>query len=126
MRRWWTALAVGSAAALVLAGCGTPTGVDGDLTDEWPTLPVPRVFVPTEGACHAGVQDVGYLSGWNPVDCAGTHHTETMHVGTLTGASGRSAAPPQPARPPSGPPAPNATARYAGRSARTGGPAGSA
>ncbi|MFI9640769.1 septum formation family protein [Micromonospora sp. NPDC051925] len=94
MRRWWTALAAGGVTALALGGCATPAGIDRDLTDEWPALATPQVFVPTEGACHAGVQDVGYLSGWNPVDCAGTHHTETMHVGTLTGAPARQTAPP--------------------------------
>ncbi|SCF48058.1 Septum formation [Micromonospora matsumotoense] len=94
MRRCGTAVATVAAAALALAGCVTPAGVDRDLTDEWPALAVPQVFVPTEGVCHTGVQDVGYLSGGNPVDCAGTHHTETMHVGILTGAPAGLTAPP--------------------------------
>ncbi|MFJ6197594.1 septum formation family protein [Micromonospora sp. NPDC092111] len=94
MRRWWTAVAVSGVTALALAGCAAAAGVDRNLTDDWPALAAPQGFVPTEGACHAGVQDVGYRSGWNPVDCAGSHRTETMHVGTLTGANAGPTAPP--------------------------------
>ncbi|MEU5791665.1 septum formation family protein [Micromonospora purpureochromogenes] len=94
MRRWWTAVAVGGAALLALTGCGTPTGVDADLADDWPALAAPQGFVPAAGVCHAGVQDVGYLSGYHPLDCARSHRAETMHVGTLTGADARRATPP--------------------------------
>ncbi|MGC5019474.1 septum formation family protein [Micromonospora sp. DT47] len=94
MRRWWTAVAVNGLAALALAGCGVPAGVDRDIADDWPALAAPRGFVPTAGACHVGVQDVGYLSGWNPVDCAEPHRAETLHVGTLTGANAGQGTPP--------------------------------
>ncbi|MFF5172902.1 septum formation family protein [Micromonospora sp. NPDC000089] len=94
MRRWWTAVTIGALTALALSGCGAPVGVDRNLTDDWPALAAPRGFVPTVGACHPGVSDVGYLSGWNPVDCAGPHRAETVHVGTLRGADARPTTPP--------------------------------
>ncbi|MGC4807364.1 septum formation family protein [Micromonospora sp. DT233] len=86
MRRWWTAVAVGAGAAVALAGCGTPAGVDGNLVDDWRAMAAPTQFAPVAGACHTTVQDIGYLSGYNPVDCGTTHRVETLHVGTLTGA----------------------------------------
>lgn len=95
MRRWWTATAVGVVAALALAGCGAPAGVDRDLADDWPALPAAETFVPEAGACHATVQDVGYLSGYNPIDCAAGHRAETLHVGTLTGPAADRSTPPR-------------------------------
>ncbi|NES30470.1 hypothetical protein GCE86_05220 [Micromonospora terminaliae] len=95
MRRWWAAVAVGVTAALALGGCGAPAGVDRDLTDEWPALAAPVAFVPQAGTCHPTVQDIGYLSGWNPVDCATTHRAETLHVGTLTGPDAGRGTPPR-------------------------------
>ncbi|SBT38431.1 septum formation family protein [Micromonospora auratinigra] len=95
MRRWWTAAAVGAAAALALVGCGTPAGIDRNLTDDWPALPAAEAFTPQPGACHFGLQDVGYLSGYNPIDCAQPHRAETLHVGTLTGADAGRSSPPR-------------------------------
>ncbi|MEU5937960.1 septum formation family protein [Micromonospora sp. NPDC047548] len=94
MRRWWTAVAVGGLALLALAGCDAPAGVDADIADDWPALAAPLGFVPAAGVCHVAVQDVGYLGGYHPVDCAQSHRAETMHVGTLTGThAGRSTPP---------------------------------
>ncbi|MEV0004852.1 septum formation family protein [Micromonospora sp. NPDC050980] len=94
MRRWWAAVAAGAVTVLALGGCRAPAGVDRDLTDEWPAFAAPVGFVPEAGVCHPTVADVGYLSGYQPVDCATTHRVETLHVGTLTGPdSGRSAPP---------------------------------
>ncbi|MEU2613273.1 septum formation family protein [Micromonospora sp. NPDC007271] len=95
MRRWWTAAAVGVTAVLALAGCGAPAGVDRDLTDDWRALPPAEAFVPAVGVCHPTIQDVGYLSGYNPIDCATSHRAETLHVGTLTGADAGRGAPPR-------------------------------
>ncbi|MGR6318659.1 septum formation family protein [Micromonospora soli] len=95
MRRWWTAAAVGAAATLALAGCGAPAGVDRDLADDWPALPRAVAFVPEAGTCHVTVQDVGYLSGYNPVACTTLHRAETLHVGTLTGSDADRSAPPR-------------------------------
>lgn len=94
MRRWWTAVAVGGLALLALTGCGAPAGLDADLTDDWPALAAPQGFTPAAGVCHADVQDVGYLSGYRPVDCARPHRAETMHVGTFIGAQARRSTPP--------------------------------
>ncbi|MEU4774394.1 septum formation family protein [Micromonospora sp. NPDC023644] len=94
MRRWWTAATVGAVAALALAGCGAPAGTDRDLTDDWPAPAAPQAFVPAAGVCHAAVQDVGYLTAYHPLDCALSHRTETVHVGTLTGAAADRATPP--------------------------------
>ena len=95
MRRWWMAVAVGVAAALALTGCGAPAGVDRDLADDWPALGPAKGFVPANGVCHPSIQDVGYLTGYNPVDCARVHRAETLHVGTLTGPDASRSAPPR-------------------------------
>ncbi|MFJ8580810.1 septum formation family protein [Micromonospora sp. NPDC093277] len=95
MRRWWTAAAVGATAALALAGCGAPGGVDGDLTDDWAAFPAVKTFVPEAGVCHLTIQDVGYFSGYDPLDCTASHRAETLHVGTLTGADADRGAPPK-------------------------------
>ncbi|MCI4065472.1 septum formation family protein [Micromonospora sp. R77] len=97
MRRWWTAVVLGTTAALALAGCGTPTGVDRDVADDWPALGPAKSFLPANGVCHSTVQDIGYLTGYNPVDCTGPHRAETLHVGTLTGMDANRGAPPRPA-----------------------------
>lgn len=94
MRRWWAAVTAGGLMALALSGCAAPGGVDRDLVDDWPALTAPHGFVPTAGACHPDVPDVGYLGGWNPVDCARPHRAETLHVGTVTGAEARRPDPP--------------------------------
>ncbi|MFE9657054.1 septum formation family protein [Micromonospora sp. NPDC006431] len=95
MRRWGTALAVGMTVALALAGCGAPAGVDRDLTDDWPAAPAAKAFLPEAGVCHPTIQDIGYLSGYNPVDCTASHRSETLHVGTLTGPDADRGAPPR-------------------------------
>lgn len=95
MRRWWAAVAAGAVAALTLGACSAPAGVDRDLTDEWPAFAAPVGFVPEAGVCHPTVADVGYLSGYQPVDCATAHRVETLHVGTLTGPDAGRSAPPR-------------------------------
>ncbi|WP_320067932.1 septum formation family protein [Micromonospora sp. RTGN7] len=92
MRRWWAVVAVG--AAVALTGCGTPAGIDGDLADDWRAMAAPTQFVPAAGVCHSAFSDVGYLTGYQPVDCGTTHRVETVHVGTLTGAPAERSAPP--------------------------------
>ncbi|MEU5907416.1 septum formation family protein [Micromonospora sp. NPDC047527] len=96
MRRWLTAVVGGAAVAMVLAGCGAPAGVDRDLTDDWPSPVAAQQFVPTAGVCHHSSQQVGFLSGYNPMDCGESHRVETMHVGTLTGPGADRATPPLP------------------------------
>lgn len=95
MRRWWTAAVLGVTAALALAGCGAPAGVDRDLADDWAAMGPAKGFVPAAGVCHPTVSDVGYLTGYSPVDCTESHRAETLHVGTLTGAEAGRGAPPK-------------------------------
>jgi hypothetical protein len=94
MRRWLTAVALGAVTALAVAGCGTPAGVDGDLTDDWAAIGEPKAFVPAAGVCHLRFQEIGYLSSYEPVDCAQPHLIETVHVGSFAGGNAQGAAPP--------------------------------
>jgi hypothetical protein len=94
MRRWWTAAGVAMATVFALAGCGGPAGVDGELVDDWHALPAAKLFVPEAGTCHPTIQSVGYLSGYNPVDCAASHRSETLHLGTVTGPAADRSTPP--------------------------------
>ncbi|WBB69660.1 septum formation family protein [Micromonospora sp. WMMD812] len=93
MRRWWTAVAVGAVAVLGLVGCA-PAGLDADLTDDWPAPAAAQTFVPAAGVCHHAIQDVGYLTSYNPVACTESHRVETLHVGTLSGAGAERSTPP--------------------------------
>jgi hypothetical protein len=81
------AVALASAAVLLLAGCGgRPPGVDGNLTNNWPAMPDAKLPVPAAQACYP---EVGVSPGAaklpGPVDCATPHNLETIHVGTFTG-----------------------------------------
>lgn len=93
--RWRAALAIGATTLLPLAGCALPDGVDGDLTDEWGALAEPAGFVPVVGTCHAeAYRNEGTLDAYQPVECAGEHVTEIVHVGEF---SGDVTSPPEPA-----------------------------
>jgi len=86
MRRRWAAALLGLATALALTACGgNPPGVDGGIADDWKPMAEPRPFVPESGVCHASAVESGYRAAYAPVDCAATHLTETVHVGTFTG-----------------------------------------
>lgn len=97
-RRLAAALASATAigAALALAGCGRPAGVDGDLTDDWLAFPKATTPVPVVGACYP----TDYTETWygdfsGAVDCTRTaHQTETVYVGSFTGADADRTAPP--------------------------------
>jgi hypothetical protein len=82
--RWRTqgvAVATITAAGLLLAGCSLPDGVDGDVTNGWPAMAEPAVFVPEAGTCHAeSYSTERTLNTYAPVDCAGEHVTETVYV----------------------------------------------
>ncbi|MBO4205918.1 septum formation family protein [Micromonospora echinofusca] len=87
MRRWsLRSLALAGAAVLLLAGCGAPGGVDGDLVDDWPAFGQPEAFTPPAGVCLAAdFAETVYLSAFNPVDCTAPHRVETVHVGAFPG-----------------------------------------
>ncbi|MEV5694979.1 septum formation family protein [Micromonospora globbae] len=89
--------AVGAALIMMaLAGCGDPTGIDGDLTDDWRPAAEARQFTPRPGECHTVAGESGHLSGHAPVDCGEVHLVETLHVGTFTGDTARRPHPPPP------------------------------
>jgi Septum formation len=100
MRRWLTALALVGTATLALAGCSRPTGVDGNLTDDWAAIAAPKIFVPKVATCHPRFQEVGYLSAYEPVDCAQRHQAETAHVGSFRGPEAELTTPPAAGSPP--------------------------
>lgn len=84
MRRWMTSLALVGAAVLLLAACGTPEAVDGDLLDDWPGFGQPQAFTPPAGICLAqNFTETVYLSAFNPVGCDVAHRVETVHVGAF-------------------------------------------
>lgn len=99
MQRWIGTVMLGLSVTLVLAGCGNPAGVDGELTDEWGAIPQPAVFVPAAGVCHPKFEPIGYLRTYQPVDCAQQHTTETLYLGTVTGAEAGRDEPPGPGSP---------------------------
>ncbi|RZU50614.1 putative regulator of septum formation [Krasilnikovia cinnamomea] len=84
--------AVGLAVLALGAGCGLPEGVDGNLTDDWAAIAAPTGFTPVAATCHAAAYaPVGSRSAYEQVDCAESHRSETVYVGTYPD----SAAPPE-------------------------------
>jgi Septum formation len=89
------AAVLGLAALLAVAGCGRPTGVDGDLTDDWNPIAAPSALTPVEGACHlASFTETGTRDTYDETDCAQRHRTETVYVGAYQGAAAQADAPP--------------------------------
>jgi Septum formation len=81
MRRRLAAVALVALAAVGLAGCGKPAGVDGSLTDDWSAPGEPKPFVPAANTCHETFKETVYLSAYQPVDCTKKHEAETVYVG---------------------------------------------
>lgn len=94
MRRWIAALTcVG--AMLLTSGCtATPPGIDGDPTNGWGPIGKPTAFRPAAGTCHEELSRTGALADYQPVQCGDLHVSETVYVGTLTGAGATAAHPP--------------------------------
>jgi hypothetical protein len=99
MRRLFAAV-LALAAIAALAGCSAlPAGVDGNLTDNWPTMPEAKVPVPVAGACYYS-RSTGFSAGDDTtVACADAHASETVFVGTFSGADADRSAPPAKASP---------------------------
>ncbi|MFG2057991.1 septum formation family protein [Micromonospora sp. NPDC048930] len=93
MRRWLLALALAGTATMVLAGCVRTHRADGDLTDDWPALPAPRMFIPATNACLPRITAVVQAGTYETVDCARSHLSEVVHVGTFAGAAAAGARP---------------------------------
>ncbi|MEH1165738.1 septum formation family protein [Micromonospora sp. CPCC 205539] len=84
MRRAMTTLLATAVAAVLLVGCASSGGLDGDLTDDWAAMPAAAAFAPAAGVCQAAdFTDVVTLASYQPVDCAGPHRVETVHVGVF-------------------------------------------
>jgi hypothetical protein len=77
------ALTAALLSSVLLAGCGNPGGVDGDLINRWAAIPAPTGFTPETGTCHLGnFAAVGTRATYDEVDCELKHRTETAYVGT--------------------------------------------
>jgi hypothetical protein len=95
MRRQWGAALAAALITTVLAGCGTPAGTDGDLSDDWRSMPPAQQFTARAGDCHVSAGSNSFLVTYTPVDCAKTHLVETFHIGTFTGESAARPVPPK-------------------------------
>jgi hypothetical protein len=96
MRRVLSVAVLGGLVATLLAACGNPAGVDGDLVDDWKAQPEATSFVPEAGVCHLSLPDERLISRtlYNPLDCATEHHYETVFVGEFTGTAKDASGPP--------------------------------
>ncbi|MFG3557919.1 septum formation family protein [Micromonospora sp. NPDC047557] len=84
MRRAMTTLFATAVTAVLLVGCAGSGGLDGDLTDDWAALPPAMAFTPAVGVCQAAdFVEVVTLAAYQPMDCAGPHRVETVHVGAF-------------------------------------------
>jgi hypothetical protein len=91
-------LAIVFAVSLVLlAGCGNPGGVDGNLTDKWAAISAPTGFTPVAETCHQGnFALVGSRATYDEVDCELKHRTETVYVGAYPSPAADADEPPVP------------------------------
>lgn len=90
-----TAIPAAVLLVMLLAACGNPAGVDGDLTDAWAPLPAAIGFTPVAGTCHlANYSPTGSRSTYDEVDCESHHRTETVYVGRYTSPASDSEVPP--------------------------------
>ncbi|WP_326554026.1 hypothetical protein [Micromonospora sp. NBC_01813] len=69
-----SALLVGALAAVLVGGCAGPfTGVDRDLTGDWPSFDEPVQFVPEASTCHTKEMTIGLREEYAPFDCLQWH-----------------------------------------------------
>lgn len=96
MRLRVTGAVVVAAAALLLAACGKPAGVDGNLTNDWAALPEAKIPVPAAKVCYQVESDNPVtVTKWPPsVECTTTHTVETIQVGAFTGDDAARTSPP--------------------------------
>ncbi|MEV6341745.1 septum formation family protein [Actinoplanes sp. NPDC051851] len=80
---------------LVSAGCGNGGDIDGDLTNDWNAMAPATGFEPMAETCHlANFAVAGPRATYEEVDCGVRHRTETVYVGTYTGAASDGEQPP--------------------------------
>jgi hypothetical protein len=89
---------VGVTAALglvLLGGCGSPSGLDGNLVNGWSAMGEPTGFTPLTGACHlANFAIVGTRGVYEEAECEVKHRTETTYVGEYGNPAAESSTPP--------------------------------
>lgn len=78
-------IALACVTLLAVSACANPPGTDGDLTNQWPAIAAPAGWEPKVGTCHAEFATTLYRATYKPVDCAGDHRYETVHLGQFTG-----------------------------------------
>lgn len=91
-RRWFAAVA--AVAALALAGCSMPAGVDGNLVDDWSSMPRATQDIPAVGDCY--ISSFSDLLDNAPLPCTESHMVEVAYVGTFTGTTAARLTPPPP------------------------------
>jgi hypothetical protein len=95
MRHRLRITAVLSILLLLLAGCGNPGGVDGNLTNNWTPIGAPTGFTPVAETCHlANFTAIGTRSTYEEVGCDLKHRTETVYVGTYPSPAADADSPP--------------------------------
>ena len=95
MRHRLRVTAVLGALILLLAGCGNPGGVDGNLTNDWTPIGAPSGFTPAAATCHlANFGAIASRSIYEETDCDQKHRTETVYVGTYPAPAGDADSPP--------------------------------
>jgi len=79
----------------LLAACGNPPGIDGNLTNNWKVMADAAIPTPSAGACYnITTDDPASVTKWpQPVDCTATHTVETAYVGTFSGSDAGSSPP---------------------------------
>jgi hypothetical protein len=92
-------LGIAAVSALVVlglvAGCGNPAGVDGNLVNGWQSMAAPTGFEPAAGTCHlANFAQVGIRSSYEEVGCELPHRSETTYVGSYPNPAAEASAPP--------------------------------
>src|SRR5687767_15155094 len=93
--RLLTGLGVTVALILLLGGCGRPSGLDGDLVNDWGAIGEPTAFTPVTGTCHlANFAVVGTRGVYEEVGCEIKHRTETAYVGAYQDPAAEAAIPP--------------------------------
>jgi hypothetical protein len=82
--------------ALALSACGPPPGIDGNLVNNWASMPDAVIPVPSAAVCYdVATDDPTSVTKWPaPVDCGLAHTVETAHVGTIEGDDAQAASAP--------------------------------
>ena len=78
---------VAISAVLALAGCSMPSGVDGNLVNDWSAVSAPSATTPLVGECY--LSSAQNLLVNSAVACTDTHEIEVAYAGTFAGSTRR-------------------------------------